>query len=63
MITLQLNAQEARILADMLHDELENTTVELRRTENVEYKDHIQARFNLLQRLIRELAPAVHAGT
>ncbi len=63
MTTLQLNAQEAKILAGMLRDELEDTTVELRRTENVEYKDHIQARFDLLQKLIRELTPAVQAGS
>lgn len=61
-VTVSFSAEEAAILDEVLRDELEDTHAELRRTENQSYKEQVTRRYELLQRVLRELEPAIHAG-
>ena len=58
---LHLSEEEARLLATVLLTERDQTHEELRRTENVSYKEEIQRRMVLLEKILDQVQRSLHA--
>ena len=58
-VKLSFSAEEAELLEKILRDNLEETRLEARRTDNTEYKSHVMQREEIMKRMHERLCQAI----